>query len=575
MTAKNPNKHFRASAAKVENALVHFQEAKVNFALQLGDIIEGYKTDLSKTDSDFTAALAPFLALPDTLPVHHVIGNHCLNMGRKNLLRRLGMASAYYTVDPVSTPGYRFLVLDSLDVGFHGTDDVSLAAAETWWSEHAADPPANYHRWNGGVGRRQLAWLAAECKAAREHKQKVVCFAHIPVHPDAANLKHIAWNHAEVRAVLREQRALQTNIVAWIAGHCHVGGYTKADGIHHLTLHGMVETPVDSNAYALVQFFNDKLVVDGCGTVVPDRVLHVSSAPDKLQTQLELFHFPLSHCSRKVRWMLEHMQLPYVSRTVNLIRYAQFAPEYAVLNPQMVVPTVRSSDNTPNPAFVKRNSRDILLWLNDTYGKQRDEALSKVPRATLVYWLDRQDALNLRSLTFGDALETDIKAAEAAKQGKYTKKVAEFQKVLATVDAETQPKLRQVYLTHLNTIEKTQFARETDPTVIAQAMQDLQTFLDDLEIQLAKVRAQYPDATGFLGITGPVLTVADMGAGCTFHRVGVERKLAASLYTEARPLVTTYATSLLELDSFRRAVLNWLPGTDHWKTMMTEPAAAL
>ena len=59
---------------------------------------------------------------------------------------------------------------------------------------------------------------------------------------------------------------------AYLAGHDHAGGYATAGGVHYLTLHGMVEAPPGSNAYAIVRALPDRLEIDGVGQE-PDRVL--------------------------------------------------------------------------------------------------------------------------------------------------------------------------------------------------------------------------------------------------------------------------------------------------------------
>ena len=41
-------------------------------------------------------------------------------------------------------------------------------------------------------------------------------------------------------------------VVAYFAGHDHAGGYAFQDGIHHITVKGMVEAPIH-NAYAVIE----------------------------------------------------------------------------------------------------------------------------------------------------------------------------------------------------------------------------------------------------------------------------------------------------------------------------------
>ena len=48
------------------------------------------------------------------------------------------------------------------------------------------------------------------------------------------------------------------------AGHDHAGGYTMRNGVHHITIKGMVEAP-DKNAYAFIELHPDYLRVVGVG----------------------------------------------------------------------------------------------------------------------------------------------------------------------------------------------------------------------------------------------------------------------------------------------------------------------
>jgi glutathione S-transferase len=55
---------------------------------------------------------------------------------------------------------------------------------------------------------------------------------------------------------------------------------------------------------------------------------------------LTLYHHGSSACAAKVRFALEEKGLSWESRYVDLMRGEQFAPDYLVLNPKAVVPTL-------------------------------------------------------------------------------------------------------------------------------------------------------------------------------------------------------------------------------------------
>ena len=53
-------------------------------------------------------------------------------------------------------------------------------------------------------------------------------------------------------------------VKAWFAGHDYKGGYCVRNGIHHVTMKGMVEAPL-KNSYATVKLYPDKMIIAGFG----------------------------------------------------------------------------------------------------------------------------------------------------------------------------------------------------------------------------------------------------------------------------------------------------------------------
>ena len=71
---------------------------------------------------------------------------------RAELLPRLGLRSAH---DSFRRDGWRFVVLDSLDLSVCGVSETSAAhaRAEAWLASHPLAEYPNAYRWNGGLGR--------------------------------------------------------------------------------------------------------------------------------------------------------------------------------------------------------------------------------------------------------------------------------------------------------------------------------------------------------------------------------------------------------------------------------------
>jgi calcineurin-like phosphoesterase family protein len=188
------------------------------------------------------------------MPAYHALGNHDFDVADKwksKVPERMGMKSKYYDF---SIDDWRFIVLDGNDVSFHAypKDSSEYREAEVYYRENKIRSP----RWNGAVGEKQLTWMKEVLKGAEKKGEKVVLYCHFPVYPaDPHNL----WNAKEVISILEKFSCVK----AYINGHNHKGKYGQKNGIHYLTLKGMVET--ESNAYSIIDIFQDRIKVIGYG----------------------------------------------------------------------------------------------------------------------------------------------------------------------------------------------------------------------------------------------------------------------------------------------------------------------
>jgi len=87
----NRPQRYRESAGKLQAALDHLSQAQGNkslaFLLTLGDIIDGYAEDLDKSCRDLHYIASMIDSNLPTLAAYHVIGNHCLEAPREQLLQ--------------------------------------------------------------------------------------------------------------------------------------------------------------------------------------------------------------------------------------------------------------------------------------------------------------------------------------------------------------------------------------------------------------------------------------------------------------------------------------------------------
>ena len=236
---------YRQSADKLRDAVEHLNRENLAFVVHLGDFID--------EDWQSFETLAP-IADDMIHPWRHVVGNHDYFVEdrlKPRVHKKLDMPARYYSFE---TGGWVFAVLDGNDLSYHGWPEGSPRHEESLrvHRENYASLPT----WNGAIGDTQLAWLEALLLEAEQKHRKVVLFSHFPVYPDD---KHNLWNAGEVVDILERY----SSVKAWISGHNHAGLYAERNGIHYLTLQGMVDT--EETAYALIDFHEDRLEVTGVG----------------------------------------------------------------------------------------------------------------------------------------------------------------------------------------------------------------------------------------------------------------------------------------------------------------------
>lgn len=244
-------RHYRTSLDRLVNCVKDLNQRDLAFVIQLGDFI-----DVGKDSFD------------DVLPIwkrlkatrRSVIGNHDLPFLRERVLRKLELKSPYYDFAVGDT--WRFVVLDGMDVSLYGypKDHPKRREATRMLAALKQQKLANAQRWNGGIGKSQLAWLEAVLIDAALQQQRVVLCCHFPILEKASSAFHLLWNHVAVRELLAKHDC----VFAWCNGHDHKGGYAQDAGIHHLTFAGMVEAP-KKNAFAVAHAFHNRLVIEGIG----------------------------------------------------------------------------------------------------------------------------------------------------------------------------------------------------------------------------------------------------------------------------------------------------------------------
>jgi manganese-dependent ADP-ribose/CDP-alcohol diphosphatase len=243
------SRYYRESLSKLDEAVEKFNAENVRFTITLGDIV----------DRDAKQNLAPVLARLARLdkPVYHSTGNHDYwDMDDYRWLhKKLGMPATYYAF---SEGGWRFIVLNTNEVATY----TSMAAKR----EHDAimkkierenrTAPMIY---SGGIGKKQMRWLKRELKMAERKGENVLVFSH---HPLCGPTPEIALNGLEIVELLSKY---PDTVQGTIAGHMHEGDSGVQDGMHFITVEGMITGA--ENAFGLVTLHPDRIEFEGHGRV--------------------------------------------------------------------------------------------------------------------------------------------------------------------------------------------------------------------------------------------------------------------------------------------------------------------
>jgi len=203
-------RHYRESPRKLREAVTTFNQHELSCVLHLGDFID---RDFGSFDK-----LLPITAELKA-PLHHALGNHDFDLADDNkekVLAKLGLKRGYYAF---RQHGVRFIMLDTTERSTY-----------------------------------------RHIKGSPEHTQALKelhdLFGHHPIRPKGGLT---IWNSDPLVKLLEKHSCVKS----YINGHHHDGAYVEQAGLHFLTLNGIVEK--NSNAFAVVRAFNDRLELTGFG----------------------------------------------------------------------------------------------------------------------------------------------------------------------------------------------------------------------------------------------------------------------------------------------------------------------
>ena len=218
--------HFPDSLGKLSEAADEFRAQKVDFVVQLGDIIDGGQ---SKDVEASMLANAWGTLRRSGRECHAVLGNHCLeSLTKSEHLSITGSPALYYSFDH---GGFHFVVLDANN-NRDGSDYEN----------------ANFHWRDPGIPTSQRQWLAADLAAT---KLPAFVFCHQRIDVGGAHPFGIR-NARGVRRILSESG----KVAAVFQGHSHFNCQRTLGGVHYSTLLAMIKGAGRRNSgYGILEIF--------------------------------------------------------------------------------------------------------------------------------------------------------------------------------------------------------------------------------------------------------------------------------------------------------------------------------
>ncbi len=259
-----------------------------------------------------------------------------------------------------------------------------------------------------------------------------------------------------------------------------------------------------------------------------------------MDTDVALYAFPPSHCSQKVRLALAEKGVTYTDHFVDIeMRLQNYQPWYMKLNPKGVVPTLVHGDR------VVTDSAQIIRYIDQAFEGPHLVPESPVERDCMEQWIDEQDRLRIRELTFGN-----MKGV----MGFALRKISlPLRKARLKRLQGANPDLADLYEAKIEDLGRW---RESiaSRSEIAEIRSDLERVLERVDAQLGKTRY----------LAGDAYSLADVAWTCILARLTM-LGLAASLWGGDRlPLLRAYYENLRLRPSF--ALANVWEGTPDAKT---------
>lgn len=227
------SRHYRETLSKLAEAAERFQQTKLDFLVELGDLIDAAESVevelgyLDRIDQDFSKIAERRV---------YVLGNHCVDtLTKEEFLGRVGQDRSFGSFD---AGGFHFVWLDSC----FRSDGEPYGRKNSVWTD-------------ANVPESERDWLRDDLAAT---ELPTIIFAHQRLDDPGP---HGVRNAEQVREILEASGKVR----AVFQGHSHQNDLREIGGIPYCTLVAMVEgSGLDQNGYAVVELLDDGTIrVDG------------------------------------------------------------------------------------------------------------------------------------------------------------------------------------------------------------------------------------------------------------------------------------------------------------------------
>lgn len=244
------DRHFRQVPARLKQAIDRFNTLPLDAIVVLGDLIDRDFESFEPVLEILGQSRHPRILLP---------GNHDFSVSADRLAdihSTLDMPAPYYEH---RINGLRLLIIEGNEISLfsnspgsprHAEAEGRLARLKTAGAPNAQD-------WNAGISATQEDWIRERLTDAAAAGEPVILLGHYPIHPPS---DHNLWDSEQLAELVASAPAA----IAYLCGHQHKGNYAALDATHFVNFCGMVDT-IDSNAFAVLELYDDRIEIAGFG----------------------------------------------------------------------------------------------------------------------------------------------------------------------------------------------------------------------------------------------------------------------------------------------------------------------